>query len=387
MPERAKLVRILGKNRIGVFEEELPEVKDDGILMEVGLTGVCGTDLHILENAESEQFAGKLPMTPGHEVTGRVVGIGSKANDTMICGASLKEGDRIVIYVFLPCNNCWWDTKFGVNHSLVCESPHPGYFFPSDKWPYFIGGWGEYMYIQPGTWIWKIPEDMPFEMSVLTEPFSMGIRAVEKALSLPAGKNMQTMGFGGIVAVLGSGSIGILTAIAAKIAGAGKVILSGGPRESLEIAKEIGAADETIDIFETTPEERIERVRKFSEGGYGADVVFEAAGVPSAFIEGLEMTRKLGTLVELGCLVDDGRTVALNVARQIVQKDITLHGIKSQPPQDFSKSLRTMEIAGDRFDITRIVTHKFPIEEAEKGIELATDPLNKGIKIVFAGKT
>lgn len=385
MPEKPKLVRVLGKNRIEIFEEELPEVKDDGILMEVGLTGVCGTDLHILENADSEQFKGKLPMTPGHEVTGRVVRMGSKANDTMICDASLKEGDRIVIYVFLPCNNCWWDTKFGVNHTLVCESPRPGYFFPSDRWPYFIGGWGEYMYIQPGTWIWKVPQAMPFEMSVLTEPFSMGIRAVEKALSLPAGKNMQTMGFGGVVAVLGSGSIGILTAIAAKIAGAGKVILSGGPRKSLEIAKEIGAADETINIFETTPEERIGRVRRSSEGGYGADVVFEAAGVPSAFLEGLEMTRKLGTMVELGCLIDDGRTVALNVARQIVQKDITLHGIKSQPPQDFSKSLRTMEIARDRFDITRIVTHKFPIEEAEKGIALAMDPRNKGIKIVFMG--
>ena len=386
MAEKQKLVRVVGKNRIEVSEEELPEVKADSILIKVELSGICGTDLHILENADSERFKGKLPMTPGHEVTGTIVRIGSKANEAMICGPSLKEGDRIVIYVFLPCNNCWWDTKFGVNHTLVCESPRPGYFFPSDRWPYFIGGWGEYMYIQPGTWIWKIPKDMTFEMSVLTEPFSMGIRAVEKALSLPAGKNMQTMGFGGVVAVLGSGAIGILTALAAKVAGAGKVILSGGPQESLEIAKAIGAADETINIFETTPEERIERVRKFSEAGYGADVVFEAAGVPSAFIEGLEMTRKLGTLVELGCLIDDGRTVALNVARQIVQKDITLYGVKSQPPQDFTKSLRTMEVLAGRFDIARIVTHKFPIEEAQKGIDLAMDPRNKGIKIVFAGK-
>lgn len=260
------------------------------------------------------------------------------------------------------------------------------YFSHSDRWPYFVAGWGKYMYIQPGTWIWKIPGDISLEMAVLTEPFSMGIRAVEKALSLPAGKNMQTMSFGGVVAVLGSGAIGILTAIAAKIAGAGKVILSGGPQKSLQIANEIGAADEVINIFETTPEERIQRVKELSEGGYGADVVFEAAGVPGAFLEGLEMMRKLGTFVELGCLIDDGKTVALNVAKQIVQKDITLYGVVSQPPQDFTKSLRTMEIFKERFDFTRIVTHNFPIDRTGDAIDLAKDPHKKGIKITLAGK-
>ncbi len=105
MAEKQKLVRVVGKNRIEVSEEELPEVKADSILIKVELSGICGTDLHILENADSERFKGKLPMTPGHEVTGTIVRIGSKANEAMICGPSLKEGDRIVIYVFLPCNN------------------------------------------------------------------------------------------------------------------------------------------------------------------------------------------------------------------------------------------------------------------------------------------
>jgi len=386
MLEKGKLVRLIGKNQVKIFEEEPPEVKDDGILIEVGLAGICGTDLHIIENADKEEFKSELPMTLGHEVSGRIVKMGKKAGEAMLCDVSLKEGDRVVPYVFLPCNNCWWDRKFGVNHTLICENPRPGYFSYSDRWPYFVAGWGEYMYIQPGTWIWKIPEDISFEMAVLTEPFSMGIRAVEKALSLPAGKNMQTMSFGGVIAVLGSGAIGILTALAAKIAGAGKVILSGGPEKSLQIAKEIGAADETINIFETTLEERIERVKELSEGGYGADVVFEAAGVPDAFLEGLEMMRKLGTFVELGCLIDDGRTIPLNVAKQIVQKDITLYGVRSQPPQDFTKSLRTMEIFKGRFDFTSIITHRFSIDKARNAIDLAKDPHNKGIKIALTGK-
>ena len=386
MSQKGKLVRLIGKDQVKVFEEELPEVKDDGILMEVGLGGICGTDIHIIQNADRKEFKDRLPMTLGHEVTGIISKIGKKANESTMCDVPLKKGDKIVIYVFLPCNNCWWDRKFGVDHTLICENPRPGYISHSEKWPYFVGGWGEYMYVQPGTWIWKIPEDVPFEVAVLTEPFSMGIRAVEKALSLPAWKNMQTMSFGGVTVVLGSGAIGILTAIAAKIAGVGKVVLSGGPKKTLQIAQDIGAADEVIDIFETTPEERIEKVKKISQGGYGADVVFEAAGVPNAFLEGLEMTRRLGTFVELGCLIDDGRTVPLNVAKHIVRKDIALYGVASQPPHHFAKSLRSMEAFGGRFDFGRIATSKFPIEKIQDAISLARDPHNKGIKIALAGK-
>jgi len=386
LSEKGKLTRLIGKNKVEVFEEELPEVKDDGILMEVGLGGICGTDIHIMEIADREGFKDRLPMTLGHEVTGIISKIGKRANASMMCDVPLKEGDRVVIYVFLSCNNCWWDRKFGGDHTLICENPPPGYFSHSEKWPYFVAGWGEYMYIQPGTWIWKIPEDVPFEVAVLTEPFSMGIRAVEKALSLPAWKNLQTMSFGGVAVVLGSGAMGIFTAIAAKIAGAGKVILSGGPKRTLQIAQEVGATDEVIDIFETTPEERIEKVKKISQGGYGADVVFEAAGVPNAFLEGLEMTRKLGTFVELGCLIDDGRTVPLNIAKQIVRKDITLYGVVSQSPQHFTKSLKAIQAFGDRFDFARIVTAKFPIEKIKDALSLARDPHNKGIKIALMGK-
>jgi len=386
MSEKGKLIQVVGKNQLEVFEQELPEVKDDGILMEVGLGGICGTDIHIMANADSEPWKSGLPLNLGHEVVGRIVKMGKKAQESMVCDDHLQEGDRVVICVFVPCGNCWWDRKFGADHTLICENPKLRYNTLADQWPYFVGGWGEYMYIQPGTWIWKIPDSMPFEIAVLTEPFSMGIRAVEKALSLPAWKNMQTLSFGGVAVVLGSGAMGILTALAAKIAGAGKVILSGGPEKSLRIAREIGAADEIIDIFHTTGAERLKKVRELSEGGYGADVVFGAAGTPEAFLEGLEMMRKLGTFVELGCLIDDGRTAAINVAKHIVQKDITLYGVVSQPPQHFTKSLRTMDRYRDRFDFSRIVTDIFPIDKVQEAIDIAKDQHHKGIKIALFGK-
>ncbi len=386
MAETGKVTRLLGKGRVELFEEALPKVGHDGLLIGVGLAGICGTDIHIIENADREPFKSMVPLTLGHEVTGRIRKMGKRANDRMFCDEKLKEGDKIVLYVFLPCGRCWWERKFGTSHNLICDHPRDGYCTGADKPPYFVGGWAEYMYIQPGSYLWKVPESMPYEVSVLTEPVSMGIRAVQKVLCLPAWKNLQTMSFGGMVVVLGSGAVGIGTAIAAKIAGAGRVLLIGGPKKTLEIAQRIGAADETLDIADYSPEERIDKIRSMSEHRQGDDVVFEAAGVPGAFVEGLEMTRKEGSFVELGCLIDDGKTVQLNVANHIVAKDITLYGVTNQPPQDFTKAMKVFEYFSDRFDFKAMVTDIFDLDNVDMALERAQDPVNKGIKVALKGK-
>lgn len=368
---------------IQIKEFPVPEAKDDGILIEIGLAGICGTDVHIKQNYRN--FAAGLPMVLGHEISGRIVQMGKNANELMYCDDDLEIGDKIVLYDFLPCGNCFMDRKYGIDYTVLCETPLPGYCEHADKWPYFIGGYGDYFYIQPGTWIWKVSEAMNFERAVLTEPFSMGIRAVEKALSLPSWRNMQTLSFGGTAVILGAGAIGILTAISAKIAGAGKVILSGGPEKNLKLAKSINAADEVIDIFNTTKEQRLDIVRSMTPGGRGADAVFEAAGVSSAFKEGLEMTRKLGVFVEMGCLIDDGKTIDINVARDIVAKDITIYGVVSQPPQTFTKSLSLLERFSDVYDFSKIVTDKFDVAKADDALALAMSEKEKGIKVAIKG--
>ncbi len=380
------VTRLVGQNRLEIVERPLPEVKDDGMLIEIGLAGICGTDIHIMENADRPERKGRLPFTLGHEISGRILKMGRNAQEQLYCDDKLSEGDRIAMYAFLPCGNCWWERRFGTSHNLVCTKPKPGYFMNPDTWPHFTSGWGEYLYVQPGSWVWKAPDSMSYEEIVLTEPFSMGIRAIQKAMALPAWKNLEMLSFGGTVAVLGAGAIGVLTAVAAKIAGAGKVILIGGPKKNLDVARTIGAADVFIDIDATTPVQRIEQVRTLSEGGVGVDVVVEGAGVPAAFIEGLEMVRKLGTYVEMGCLIDDGGTVPLNVARLIVQKDLTLYGVTNQPPHDFAKALTCMKVFKDRFDFAKTVTDIFNLKDFENAIAKARDPKDKGIKIAFKGK-
>jgi threonine dehydrogenase-like Zn-dependent dehydrogenase len=185
--------------------------------------------------------------------------------------------------------------------------------------------------------------------------------------------------------VLGAGAIGVLTATAARIAGASTIILLGAPSGALEIARRIGVADVTIDVDQIGSAERIEQVRSLTSGGFGADVVFEAAGVPMAFLEGLEMLRPLGTYVELGCMADNGQTVPLNVARHLTQKDLILYSVAAQPPQSIGKAIRTIAATHNRIDYAAIVGQILPIAGTGRAFELMEDRVAKPIKVAVRG--
>jgi L-iditol 2-dehydrogenase len=317
-----------------------------------------------------------------------VIKLGRRANEAMNVDRPLREGDRVVVYAQRPCGQCYWCREFG--HTARCVGARPtgyGYRYGSiDAPPYFTGGFGDYLALGPGTWLWHIPDDVPWEAAVLAEPFSMGIRAVERALSLPSWKNEQTLTFGGTIVVLGAGAIGVLTATAARIAGAGTIVLLGAPRGALDVARRIGVADVTIDIDAVAPAERMQRVRELTVGGYGADVVFEAAGVPQAFLEGLEMLRPLGTYVELGCMVDNGKTVPLNVARHLTQKDLILYTVAAQPAQTIGKAVRTLAATHHRIDYSAVVGAILPIHSTGRAFELMEDPVEKPIKVAVRGQ-
>ena len=291
MAERGQVAALVARRSIVIHEFPVPEIDDESILLGIGLTGVCGSDLHRFQDI-GDTLDLPVPVVMGHEITGRVLRLGKRANEVMKVDQPLREGDRVAVYSQRLCGKCYWCREMGF--AARCDGARPvayGYRYGSvDAPPYFTGGFGDYLLLGPRTWIWKIPEDVPWEAAVLAEPFSMGIRAVERALSLPSWKNEQTPTFGGTVAILGAGAIGVLTAVAARLAGASRIILLGAPRGALDVAEQIGVADVTIDVTEVGPAERIEQVRALTAGGRGADAVFEAAGVPAAFLERQELS-------------------------------------------------------------------------------------------------
>jgi threonine dehydrogenase-like Zn-dependent dehydrogenase len=386
MAEWGKVAALAGQREIAIHDFPVPAIDDESILLGIGLTGVCGSDLHRYQDV-GEKLALPLPVVMGHEISGRILKLGRRANQVMNADGPLAEGDRVVVYAQRPCGRCRWCREFGFTARCEGERP-PGYGYrygDIESAPYFTGGFGDYLVLGPGTWLWKIPDGVPWEAAVLTEPFSMGLRAVERALSLPSWKNEQTLTFGGTVAVLGAGAIGVLTAVAARLAGAGRIILIGAPQGALDVAARAGVADVTINIDRVGPAERIEQVRALTPGGHGADAVFEAAGVPMAFLEGLEMLRPLGTYVELGCMVDSGATVPLNVARHLTQKDLILYAVAAQPAQSIGKALRTIATTHHRIDYPALVGRVLPIAETGAAFRLMEHPVDKPVKVAVRG--
>jgi threonine dehydrogenase-like Zn-dependent dehydrogenase len=170
----------------------------------------------------------------------------------------------------------------------------------------------------PGTKIYKLPDDMSLRLGSLSEPLTSCIRAFNRASRAGGFK------WGDTVVIQGSGPIGILAVAAAQEMGAGRVICVGAPESPrLQLARKFGA-EATVNIEEfRTPEGRIARVRDIV-GGFGADVVMDCSGHPSAGPEGIEMLRDGGTYVEMGQFTDAG-AIETNWHR-ICAKDLNVLG-------------------------------------------------------------
>jgi len=170
----------------------------------------------------------------------------------------------------------------------------------------------------PGTKIYKLPDDMSLRLGSLSEPLTSCIRAFNRAI------RARGFSYSDTVVIQGSGPIGILAIAAAQEMGAGRVICIGAPETPrLALARKFGA-EATINIEElATPAERIARVRSIV-GGFGADLVMDCAGHPSAGPEGVEFLRDGGTYLEMGQFTDAG-SIETSWHR-ICAKDISVLG-------------------------------------------------------------
>jgi len=165
------------------------------------------------------------------------------------------------------------------------------------KFPNFKGGFGEYVHIFPGTFVWKIPDDMPSKIAALLDPTAVAMRAIELAMTesgvLQEGINVSTHAL-----VVGAGPIGVITAMILHLMGVEQIVITDMVQKKLDMAKDISGADIVLNVSGMTPDERIAKVREITGGG--ANVVINCANHISSSIEGMQMARKLGTFVEVG---------------------------------------------------------------------------------------
>ena len=356
------------------YPESIP---DDAAVVKMKMCGICGTDHHL------KRFwpAIPTPVILGHECLGEIYEIGDKASKNLEArGETLAEGDRVTWYAGILCGKCWYCKNLPSNHmgSLCMNVKGYGQNISCKDPPHLFGGYSEYVYILPKTWVYKVPENLTDEVAVLTDTFAVATGVRKAMMPFPALKE----GFGpsDTVVIQGSGPIGLAAGITAKLCGAYKVILVGGEEQRIKMAEKLGIFDLIVDINETTSVERIKMVKDATPGKVGPDLVVEAAGVPETIPEGLEMARRGGTYLEMGNFIETGK-VEISPFQHLCFKDIILIGQFAIPPQTFDVAFKFLEMALDRgIPVDKMVTTKYKINNAAEAFE--KENKYKGVKSI-----
>jgi threonine dehydrogenase-like Zn-dependent dehydrogenase len=331
----------------------VPEPGPGAVVARVDLAGVCGTDVHLHHG----QLPIPLPVVLGHEGVGRVWRLGDGVT-TDFSGHPLREGSPIAWSSNVPCGRCYWCVVVG--ERTLCETRKVyGVNQRFDEYPRLSGGWAEAIYLQPGSAIFRLPDDLSRDQVIaLGCAGPTAVHGVIEVAGITAGDT---------VVVQGSGPVGIASAMYAHLAGASRVILVGGPPGRLDLVREIGVGDVHVDIFEfPEPDERLRLVLDATPGRRGADVVLECAGVPAAVAEGWEMTRRGGTFLALGQYTDRG-AVPLN-PHVITRKQLRVVGSWGFAEKHYLGHMQALPRLAARFDLSRLIT-RYTLEDADRALD------------------
>jgi threonine dehydrogenase-like Zn-dependent dehydrogenase len=372
--DRVRAATLVAPGRYELREYPLPEPGPGCVLVKMELSGVCGTDKHAYQGFTT-QYAGTgaprqlpLPIIQGHENVGTIAAIGGDGRYTDFDGLPLAVGDRVVVGANVVCGTCYYcrrDFPYYCCENMVDYGNNMSAATP----PHLFGGWAEYIYIVPGSFLVRVPDELPSEMAVLTEVMAVAV-GLDRAKQFSAFPNESFL-FDDTVVVLGVGPLGMCFLIKARMLGAGTILAIDLSPTRLEMAKRLGA-DHTLDAAATSAADRVRAVRDLTHGR-GADVVVECAGVPQVIPEALDMLRVNGMLVEAGNFADLGE-VSINPHRHLCSKSVRILGVGGEEPASYGASLRQMARYMRHYPLQEFVSHRYPLREVEAAVQKAIAP-------------
>src|SRR3984893_10302146 len=284
-----------------IREYPLPDPAPGCVLVKMEVSGICGTDKHTYQGYTGQYGGGGTPRTvpfpiiQGHENVGTIAAIGGDGRYTDFEGIPLRAGDRVVVGANVSCGECYY-----CRHDFpyyCCENTTDyGNNLSAKNSPHLFGGWSQYIYVLPGSFLVKVPDEVPSEVAVLTEIFAVSV-GLDRAKQMSAFPN-ESFRFDDTVVVLGVGPLGMCFLMKARMLGAGMIIAVDKSEYRLNFARRLGA-DFAVNVGSMSQEERMRMVKDLTHGR-GADMVIECAGVPEAVPEALETLRVGGLLVEAG---------------------------------------------------------------------------------------
>jgi L-iditol 2-dehydrogenase len=292
--------------------EEVPEpVAQAGeVVISVKAVGICGSDIHGFTGSTGRRIP---PMIMGHEFGGVISAVGEGVT-------SAKVGDEVVATPIFPFNGIGQRKVLG-----VFSTP---------------GAYAERVVVHESMLIPK-PPNISWRQAAMCEPLAVVLHAISRT-SIP---------LMGTVAIVGAGSIGLLTMMAARLAGAGKIIMTDLSAHRLEMAEELGA-DLTINIKEKDPVQTILDIT----GGRGVDVALEAVGLSPTVQQAHKITRNGGHITWIG---NNAKMIELDM-QEVVARELTVcgtYGFSTEFP------LALQAIAGGRINVEPLIERMATLEE------------------------
>jgi threonine 3-dehydrogenase len=328
-------MRALAKTRpepgAELVERPIPEPAEHEVQLRMEATSICGTDYHLYSWDPWAREVLTPPIVLGHELAGRVVGIGRGVT-------RVREGDLVGVESHLFD---WTCTQCRAGNMHLCRNLRV-------IGAHVDGGFAEYM---------VIPEANAIE--------SNGLDPAVVALQEPMGNAVHAAFVepieGRSVAVTGCGPIGLLSVGIAKAAGASLVVATDTEPYRLELARKMGADL----VFDAGAEDLVEQVLA-ATGGDGVDVVLEMSGAAAALTAAVRFVTRGGRVSLLGIF---GRPVTVDLSDDVIQRGLRLYGVYGR--RIYQTWERTQELLrSGRLDVSPIITHRFDLADWERGFEL-----------------
>jgi L-iditol 2-dehydrogenase len=354
VPETMRAAVYRGINDVQVETIAVPEIGGGEVLVKIHTCGICGTDLKKIHTGSHD-----APRVFGHEMAGTIVRVGAGVEGFAV-------GDRVMAYHHIPCGECYYCRKktfaqCEVYKKVGCTAG----FAPAG------GGFAEYIRVMD--WIVqrglvKIPDDVPFEQAAFLEPVNTCYKAIQ-LLDLQADET---------VLVVGQGPIGILLAALARRTGA-TVLTSDLYAERHAVAAKFGL-DRSIDARGD-----VVAATKAATEGRGSDVALLAVGSDALIKVAMDAIRP-GGRVMLFASTQHGAAPFDPAAVCMDEKTLMGSYSASLAIQD---DVTRMVFDGYRngFDLTKLISHRFSLEDAVAAIDLASHPQADSMKIVIQPKS
>lgn len=344
MPVTNRAAYMTAVKRMEIRDIPMPEAGPDEIVLRVEYVGVCGSDTHFFETGVRKGKAFDLPFILGHECAGTVTRLGEDVTN-------LKVGDRVCFEPQITCGTC-----------AYCRSGHynmcPNVRFPSV--PPYDGMLRDYAAI-PARLACRLPGNVSTREGALIEPLAVGLSAAERG----------EVSLGKTVVVLGAGCIGLVTMMACKAMGAGKVILCDLFQKRLDNALALGA-DAVINASE---EDTVARVLELT-GGEGADVVFEAASSPHTAAQTPELVKRCGIIVIVGNINDATPYRFMD----LMYKEGEIRTIYRYR-NNFETAVRA--VSSGRIDVKGIISHEYDFADVQEAFDHSLHNRQDVIKAVI----